>query len=80
MPQDWSPLDQYLIAYRGRAVAAGDGSRLELRAALELVREGQLEVHQQRPFAPLYLRKRPADTASLASNVAVEMAAEPENG
>ena len=27
-------------------------------AALELVREGRLEVHQQGSFTPLYLRKR----------------------
>ena len=28
-------------------------------AALELVREGQLELNQQQAFAPLYFRKRP---------------------
>ena len=29
-----------------------------LAATLEMVREGQLELHQQGPFAPIYLRKR----------------------
>jgi segregation and condensation protein A len=29
-----------------------------LAATLELVREGQVEVHQQGAFAPIYLRKR----------------------
>jgi len=29
-----------------------------LAATLELVREGKIELHQQTPFAPIYLRKR----------------------
>jgi segregation and condensation protein A len=29
-----------------------------LAATLELVREGQLELHQQGAFAPIYMRKR----------------------
>jgi segregation and condensation protein A len=29
-------------------------------AALELVREGTLDLHQKEPFAPLYFRKHPA--------------------
>jgi segregation and condensation protein A len=32
-----------------------------LAATLELVREGQLELHQHAAFAPIYLRKRGAD-------------------
>jgi segregation and condensation protein A len=28
-------------------------------AALELVREGGMELNQKEPFAPLYFRKRP---------------------
>ena len=35
-------------------------------AALELVREGQMELNQKQAFAPLYFRKRasqPADAA-----------------
>ena len=31
-------------------------------ATLELVREGLIELHQHAAFAPLYLRKRAADT------------------
>ena len=29
-----------------------------LAATLELVREGQMELHQQGAFAPIYLRKK----------------------
>ena len=42
----------------GRSVAAGDGVASSFAAVLELVREGQFEVHQQGSFTPLYLRKR----------------------
>jgi segregation and condensation protein A len=34
-----------------------------LAATLELVREGQLELHQQGAFAPIYLRKRAEEAA-----------------
>jgi segregation and condensation protein A len=42
-------------------------------SSLELVREGVMEVHQQSPFAPLYVRKRRpvgegvADTGGVAA-------------
>jgi segregation and condensation protein A len=32
-------------------------------AALELVREGAVELHQSEAFAPLYFRKRPPQPA-----------------
>jgi segregation and condensation protein A len=41
-------------------------------AALELVREGLLEMNQQKAFSPLYVRKRPSDGVSSVSNGAVE--------
>jgi segregation and condensation protein A len=33
-------------------------------AALELVREGEVELHQQEPFSPLFFRKRPPQPIS----------------
>ena len=56
---DWSSLDSYLMNY-----VADDSQRATVfassfAAALELVREGQLELNQQQAFAPLYFRKRP---------------------
>ena len=53
---DWTALDQFLLQYmtfpeeRATAVASS------FAATLELVREGYLEVRQQEPFAPLYMR------------------------
>ena len=53
---DWTALDQFLLKYmtfpeeRATAVASS------FAATLELVREGYLEVRQQEPFAPLYMR------------------------
>jgi segregation and condensation protein A len=35
-------------------------------AALELVREGEVELHQKEAFAPLYFRKRPPPPGSSA--------------
>ena len=55
---DWSPLDQYLIAYLADPSVAATVLASSFAAALELVREGQLEAHQQGAFSPLYLRKR----------------------
>jgi segregation and condensation protein A len=57
--EDWSSLDNYLLNY-----VVDDSQRATVfassfAAALELVREGQLELNQQQAFAPLYFRKRP---------------------
>ena len=55
---DWSPLDQYLVAYLVEPAMRATVLASSFAAALELVREGQLEAHQQGAFSPLYLRKR----------------------
>jgi segregation and condensation protein A len=49
---------------RRRSLAKGHRFRVELCAALELVREGEVELHQKEAFAPLYFRKRPPQPAS----------------
>jgi segregation and condensation protein A len=38
-------------------------------AALELVREGEMELNQKEAFAPLYFRKRPPQAAMPAPAV-----------
>src|ERR1700748_1912032 len=73
--EDWSRLDQYLISYvvAPRQKAAVFAS--SFAAALELVREGEVELHQQEPFAPLYFRKRqpqPASDAMTAPDLPAE--------
>ena len=60
---DWSPLDDFLIAYVVEPSQRATVFASSFAATLELVREGAIEVHQQGAFAPLFLRKRvpPAD-------------------
>ncbi len=55
---DWSPLDQYLIAYLVEPSMVATVLASSFAAALELIREGRMEAHQQGSFTPLYLRKR----------------------
>jgi segregation and condensation protein A len=55
---DWSPLDQYLIAYLVEPSMVPTVLASTFAAALELIREGHIEAHQQGSFTPLYLRKK----------------------
>jgi segregation and condensation protein A len=55
---DWCVLDDYLIAYMVEPSLAATVRASSFAAALELVREGRMEVHQHAAFAPLYVRKR----------------------
>lgn len=58
---DWAPLDAYLSRYIGDAAQASTVIASSFSASLELVREGELELRQAEPFAPLYLRRRTPD-------------------
>ena len=49
---DWMRLDSFLIDYLAE----------KLEASLEMVREGMLDIRQDEPFAPLWLRPRAADS------------------
>jgi segregation and condensation protein A len=55
---DWSPLDQYLIEYLVEPAQRPTVLASSFAAALELVREGRLEMNQHAAFAPLYVRAR----------------------
>jgi segregation and condensation protein A len=55
---DWSPLDQYLIAYLVDPSMAATVLASSFAAVLEMIREGHIEAHQQGAFSPLYLRRR----------------------
>lgn len=55
---DWTPLDAFLADY-----VVSDDRRASMIASsfastLELAREGALDLHQDRPLGPLYLRRR----------------------
>ncbi len=56
---EWSPLDQYLLAFLVEPSQRPTVLASSFAATLELVREGRVEMHQHAPFAPLYVRARP---------------------
>jgi len=58
---DWSRLDAFLLSYLVEPSLRATVFASSLAATLEMVREGTLELHQNAPFAPIYLRKRSAD-------------------
>lgn len=67
--QDWTALDRFLLAYLARPEERATAIASTFAASLELVREGALEIRQQEPFAPIYMRSGPkqaqkAETAS----------------
>jgi segregation and condensation protein A len=55
---EWGRLDEYLVAYVVEPSQRASVMASSFAAALELVREGHIEVHQHQAFAPIFLRKR----------------------
>jgi len=55
---DWSRLDEFLIAYVLDPAMRTTALASSFAATLELVREGALDLNQASAFAPIYLRKR----------------------
>ena len=55
---DWTRIDEYLIAYIVEPSQRATVMASSFASALELVREGIAELHQQEAFAPLFMRKR----------------------
>jgi segregation and condensation protein A len=66
LAEDWSCLDEYLLAYVVEPSQRATVFASSFAAALELVREGEMELNQKEAFAPLYFRKRspPIDGAA----------------
>lgn len=56
---DWTALDQLLLRYLPRPEERTTAIASSFAASLELVREGTIEMRQDKPFAPLYMRQRP---------------------
>jgi segregation and condensation protein A len=69
---DWGRLDQFLIEYLTTPEMRATVLASSLAATLELIREGEIECHQQEAFAPIYLRKRVEKPAG--GNAAPDMA------
>jgi segregation and condensation protein A len=55
---DWTRIDEYLIAYIVEPSQRATVMASSFASALEMVREGIAELHQQEAFAPLFVRKR----------------------
>jgi segregation and condensation protein A len=53
---DWTALDSYLAAYLADPTRRASVRASSLSAVLELAREGRIELRQDAPFAPLWLR------------------------
>jgi len=72
--EDWSCLDEYLLTYVVDPTQKATVFASSFAAALELVREGEMEINQKEAFAPIYFRKRQpqASGAMAASDLSVE--------
>ncbi len=57
--ENWGCLDEFLLTYVVDPSQRATVFASSFAAALELVREGQMELNQKEAFAPLYFRKRP---------------------
>jgi segregation and condensation protein A len=55
---DWTRIDEYLITYLVEPSMAATVFASSFASMLELVREGEAEIHQKQAFAPLFMRKR----------------------
>jgi segregation and condensation protein A len=70
--EDWGCLDEYLKTYVVDPSQRATAFASSFAAALELVREGVMDLNQKEAFAPLYFRKRapqPAPDATTAPDI-----------
>ena len=65
--EDWGCLDEYLLSYVAEPTQRATVLASSFAAALELVREGRMELNQKEAFAPLYFRKRPSQASGAMS-------------
>ena len=55
---EWVQLDKYLQQYVTVPDVARTAVASSFGAMLEMAREGRVELSQEKPFAPIYMRKR----------------------
>jgi segregation and condensation protein A len=65
--EDWSCLDEFLLGYVVEPSQRATVFASSFAAALELVREGEMELNQKEAFAPLFFRKRSPQAAGAAT-------------
>ncbi len=72
---DWAPIDRYLVRYLADPEQRPTVLASTFSASLELVREGEIELRQAEPFAPLYVRSRsPAEGTGASDRVGKDTA------
>lgn len=59
-PGDWTQLDLFLGHYLPQGEESRSARACSFGATLEMAREGMLELRQDAPFAPIYMKKRDA--------------------
>lgn len=59
---DWAPIDALVLEYMGTPEMRRTALASSLGASLEMTREGEAELRQERAFAPLFIRKRDKDS------------------
>ena len=55
---DWGPLNEWIVRYLPEPGLKRTVTASSFTASLELAREGLLELRQEGPFRPIYLRRR----------------------
>jgi segregation and condensation protein A len=65
--EDWGCLDEYLMAYVADPSQRATVFASSFAAALELVREGVMDLNQKEAFAPLYFRKHTPTPDAMAA-------------
>ena len=58
---EWTVLDDFLLHYCADMQTARTVRASAFSASLEMVREGRFDIRQDRPFAPLWMRRRSSD-------------------
>jgi len=77
---DWTRLDEFLIAYVVEPTVAATVFASSFVSALELVREGVAEIHQSQAFTPIYVRKREKGTGAFPTYGATNQTLATEGG
>jgi segregation and condensation protein A len=69
---EWSSLDEYLMSYVIEPSQKATVFASSFAAALELVREGVVDLHQKQAFAPLFFRRHQLPSAEGVPSAPVE--------
>jgi segregation and condensation protein A len=67
MAVEWTALDDYLIEWLATPAQARTVRASTFSASLEMVKEGLIDLRQDRAFAPLWVRRKPETPPALAA-------------